>query len=185
MEQRVKERLTGAIVLVALVVIVVPELLTGPRRPPAAGPATRSVTLELGEDAHRVPQAPAPVASAAASVSPAPTLDAPAAPVTAPPAPPAQDKPSAAPNAPPEPEVEANAGGWMVQLGSFERRDNAQRLVQELRHKGYTAFQSEFHGSGRVLYRVRVGPEQDRARAEALAARLVREGHPGKVTAQP
>jgi len=185
MEQRVKERLTGAIVLVAIVVIVVPELLTGPRHAPAAGGATRIVTLELGEDAHRAPLAPAPVASAAASVTPAPAVAAPAAPVADPPAAPAQDTPSAASSQPPEPEAAANAGGWVVQLGSFERRDNAQRLVQELRHKGYTAFASEFHGSTRVLFRVRVGPEQDRARAEALAARLAREGHPGKVTAQP
>ena len=182
MEQRVKERLTGAIVLVAIVVIVVPELLTGPRRPSAPEAATRSVTLELGEEAHRVPQAPTPVATASARVDPAPAAAAPAAP---PAAAPAQEKPATASPAPPEPEAAANAGGWVVQLGSFERRDNAQRLVQELRHKGYTAFESEFHGSTRVLYRVRVGPEQDRARAEALAARLVREGHPGTVTAQP
>ena len=185
MEQRVKERLTGAIVLVAIVVIVVPELLTGPRRPSAPEAATRSVTLELGEDAHRAPQPPSPVATAAASVSPTPAVTTPPAPVAPPAASPAQEMSATVSPAPAEPEATANAGGWVVQLGSFASRDNAQRLVQELRHKGYTAFESEFHGSTRVLYRVRVGPEQDRARAEALAARLVREGHTVKVTAQP
>jgi DedD protein len=181
MEQRVKERLTGAIVLVAIVVIVVPELLTGPRRSPAPEAATRSVTLELGEEAHRAPQVPAAVATAAASANPAPAAS--SAPPPAADAPPVADTPPAPAPAPPE--AAATAGGWVVQLGSFASRDNAQRLVQELRHKGYTAFASEFHGSARVLYRVRVGPEQDRAHAEVVAARLAREGHPGKVTAQP
>jgi cell division septation protein DedD len=50
MEQRIKERLVGAVALVAIVVIVVPELLTGPR-PPAAVPAAEAglhtVTIDL------------------------------------------------------------------------------------------------------------------------------------------
>jgi DedD protein len=54
---RVKERLTGAVILVALIVLVVPELLSGPARragqPAAAAdePPLRSVTVELGDEA--------------------------------------------------------------------------------------------------------------------------------------
>ena len=53
MERRVKERLIGATLLVVLIVLVVPEMLSGPRRPSAppltAGlPApTRSVSVDL------------------------------------------------------------------------------------------------------------------------------------------
>jgi DedD protein len=53
MERRVKERLIGATLLVALIVLVVPEMLSGPRQPSAppltAGlPApTRSVSVDL------------------------------------------------------------------------------------------------------------------------------------------
>jgi len=53
MERRVKERLVGATILVALIVLIVPELLSGPKRaalPPLAQdmPAsTRSVTVDL------------------------------------------------------------------------------------------------------------------------------------------
>lgn len=72
-----------------------------------------------------------------------------------------------------------------MQLGSFASRPNAEKLAGELRGDGYTAFVSEFRGSGRVLYRVRVGPEQDRARADALAARLAREGRKGTVAPHP
>ncbi|MBS0396455.1 MAG: SPOR domain-containing protein, partial [Proteobacteria bacterium] len=79
----------------------------------------------------------------------------------------------------------AGAEGWAVQLGSFTSRENAEGLAKGLRAKGYRAFVSEFRGSGRVLYRVRVGPEQDRARAEAVAARLAHDGHHGTVVPQP
>ena len=52
MDTRIKERLVGAIVLVAIVVIVVPELLTGQRSAPtpASAPGTvplRTVTIDL------------------------------------------------------------------------------------------------------------------------------------------
>jgi len=62
-DTRVKERLTGAVILVALVVLVVPELLSGPKRrlasvtAPSELPPMSSYTVELGEEAHR-PLAP-------------------------------------------------------------------------------------------------------------------------------
>ena len=72
-----------------------------------------------------------------------------------------------------------------MQLGSFSRRENAEGLAKSLRGKGYRAFVSEFRGSGKVLYRVRVGPEQDRNRADQVAARLAHDGHKGSVVPQP
>jgi DedD protein len=72
-----------------------------------------------------------------------------------------------------------------VQLGSFASRPNAEKLADELKRGGYSAFVSEFRGSGKVLYRVRVGPEQDRARADALAQRLARDGRKGTVAPHP
>ncbi len=53
MDRRLKERLVGATILVALIVLVVPELLSGPKHPgapPAAGLAaapTRTVSVDL------------------------------------------------------------------------------------------------------------------------------------------
>ncbi len=56
MERRVKERLVGATILVVLVVLIVPELLSGPKRAAVAPPQTvlpgttepiRSVTVDL------------------------------------------------------------------------------------------------------------------------------------------
>src|SRR5437899_4545545 len=65
----VKERLTGAIILVGLIVLLVPEVLTGPVRSapapqgaaPAAGePPLRSYTIDLADESHtRATTAPA------------------------------------------------------------------------------------------------------------------------------
>ncbi len=94
-----KERLTGAAILVALIVLLVPELLRGPVRPVAhAGAATagevplRTVTIKVGDDSHAHgaptaaasgPQQPVPIpadtanAAPAAAAEPAPEAPAP------------------------------------------------------------------------------------------------------------
>ena len=81
-----KDRLTGAVILVVLLVLVVPELLSGPERkvatatvPRSDEPPLRSYTMDLGDDA-RTRRAPASDPAAAA----APTAGAPAAEVTTP-----------------------------------------------------------------------------------------------------
>jgi DedD protein len=85
MDRRVKERLIGASILVALVVLVVPELLSGPKPtgapaatlPAAAPEPIRNVTVDLATskapaDADAEPPAPQPATPApAASVAPA------------------------------------------------------------------------------------------------------------------
>jgi DedD protein len=95
MDRRVKERLIGASILVALIVLVVPELLSGPKSavpsatlaatfPANAPEPTRNVTLDLATskapansevEPAETPGSPATAASAATSgeASPAPT----------------------------------------------------------------------------------------------------------------
>ena len=188
-----KERLTGAILLVALIVLLVPELLTGPVRsaPPVAVPASteepplRSYTITLGEDArtHAAAQpasaAPQPVPAPEALPAPAPA-PAPAAPsenAAPPPAAPAAPAPS--PSAPAAVPGEAS-GAWMVQLGSFSIRANAEHLAQKLKKQGFAASVSQGTG-GRHLYRVRVGPVPDHAAANQLQGKLQAAGHTGAV----
>jgi DedD protein len=57
--------------------------------------------------------------------------------------------------------------------------------VAELQKRRYSAFILEYRASGQVLYRVRVGPEQDRARAEEIAARLAKDGFQPVVARHP
>jgi DedD protein len=99
MEESLKARLIGAAVLVALAVLLIPELLTGRKEAPVAADATagprgtRSFTIELGPQpgqAARSPMtssAPPPAATSAVAAAqgvaqpgPAPTDDAPVAP---------------------------------------------------------------------------------------------------------
>jgi DedD protein len=221
LDVQAKDRLTGAVILVVLLVLVVPELLSGPDPKVAATtaqrsdePPLRSYTMDLG-DTRRAPasdpataaappaavQAPptaAPGASAAVAAAPpakvpvpvvtAPPVAAPA-PVTVPRpavAAPAQE-PAKAPRAavahaaPPA----SSGGGWTVQLGSFASRANAERLVADLKAKGFAAFSTESGSGGRTLYRVRVGPAGDRASAQALGAKLRAAGHAGTLTQHP
>ena len=245
METQVKERLTGAVILVTLFVLLVPELLTGSAKPAAPQPAAASVEPVEGEPAVRTysidlvqggvkqeaqptvesdltakavkkpqdeldtarqlpkpaenspaaelpalqsaatpagekPEAVAPARVAAVAEKPVPVRGAAAAvekpaPVVAPRAA-AQPPASKA-----SPTRVASAGGWAVQLGSFASRENAQRLAKQLEGKGYGAFVLEGGGTSGKLYRVRVGPEPDRAAATALAAKLRSAGHKGSV----
>jgi DedD protein len=190
MEVRVRERLVGALVLVALVVLLVPALLKGPGRPlqTDAAPETRSVEVTLDDGAGPVtddalvpePAAQPPAAAAARPAAPEPpaagpepdaTRDAPAPPRAADPA------PSRA--------VPADAPAWAVQLGAFATREKAEQLVGDLRRRGYAAFVLEYRAGGQVLHRVRVGPEQDRARAAAIADRLRKDGFQPVVAPHP
>lgn len=208
-----KERLTGAIILVALIVLLVPELLTGPVRSAPRGavmapspeePPLRSYTINLADDAHTRstalpasgPEPPAPLASPAAPAAPStpaaqmssPEPEAPGTPSAAksppqpsPAAPPLQGKsvPAGRPGAAPTPSASA-AGAWVVQLGSFASRANAEHLAQEVRARGFPVSVSQA-ASGRRLYRVRVGPVHDRAAASELAGKLRVAGHSGSV----
>jgi cell division protein FtsN len=74
----------------------------------------------------------------------------------------------------------ASTGAYLVQLGSFASRANAERLAQQVHGQGLQV--SVSRGSrGRRLYRVQVGTARDHAAAEQLAARLRALGHDGKV----
>jgi DedD protein len=83
-ERRVKERLIGASILVVLIVLVVPELLSGPKPvPPPAAPvatpeSTRHVTVDLATSKPPAnPDIEAAPGASTASALPAPTLPVP------------------------------------------------------------------------------------------------------------
>ena len=75
----------------------------------------------------------------------------------------------------------ASASGWVVQLGVFASRPNAERLAQELKEKGFRVSVSESPGGGRKLFRVRTGAVVDRTAAQDLAAKLRAAGAAGSV----
>ncbi len=77
------------------------------------------------------------------------------------------------------------AGGrWLVQVGAFNQKDKAERLVANLRSKGFSPVLSSSTHAGSTLYRVRVGPASSREAATSLAGRLAAAGHPGQAVPQ-
>lgn len=209
MDESLKARLIGAAVLVAVAVLLIPELLSGRKtaEPQPADSAeargTRTFTIELnGGSAPGEPQ-PAPVAEAPAP-APVAVAEQPAAePAGAAPAeleteplpePVAPREPPAVAKAPPaipdKPPVETatvpaaeTRGGWAVQVGAFGSATAAQRLVTDLQGAGYRAYVSPVTRSGKTLHRVRVGPEAARDDANRLAERLKGRGLPTAVVA--
>jgi DedD protein len=218
MDSRAKQRLTGAVILVALFVLLVPELLTGPRTSNGHGapaeeglrrytidlnatspgstavspaevtlPPVASVPVNPDRAQPGEPAAAPPATSESEIEDPAasgPSQPAPAS--TAREARPQAHPPPVARSAPPQPSAAAAPpavpkGSFVVQLGSFGSRDNADRLVRDMNAKGFNTFIAPITTNGRELYRVRVGPTRDRASAEALAARLKRAGQSGSI----
>lgn len=68
--------------------------------------------------------------------------------------------------------ADVGLSAWIVQLGSFSSEENAQSLKVKLREAGYPAFVEPINKSGQSSYRVRVGPEIKRSDAELLLQQL-------------
>ena len=181
MQDHLRERLTGAAILVVVVVLLVPELFHG--RPvadsgastgPAAGPPLRSYTIDLRDTAGSQPPAvaspdvPAAPVVASGTATPAPSPAAAAAPAAG------KAPPAAASAAPSSPQGNAPQSGWIVQVGSFARRDYAERMVKDLGAKGFVV---EVAGpDDRGLFRVRSAPRAERAAAIALKQKMQASG---------
>jgi cell division septation protein DedD len=212
MERRAKERLIGASILVVLIVLVVPELLSGPKptasapqpqRLPAAPSAPepiRNVTVDLAtskapttaetDSAPAPPEATLQPASAATVPAPEPESEAPAA-APAPPAvsgPPVSgplDSQAASPisKAGSAHGEVSRSPSWSVQLGSFASRANADNLVHRLKAQGFAAYILTGGSGAATRHRVRVGPLADRGAAERSAAKLKTLGHSSSLVA--
>jgi DedD protein len=119
METRLKERLTGAAILVALIVLVVPELFHG-QRPDAAsntssggeGPPLRSYTIDLSNGpARKAPLQSTESTSESAAGAPGAATSGAATPgVTTPVAPPPVAPPPVAPTVAPTPAITTGSG---------------------------------------------------------------------------
>jgi DedD protein len=157
-----------------------------PQTNPASSTAQRDTALEAPQPAASRKSGTAEKATAAEQVAPGerPTAakpvaaQRPSAPEKNPARYAAAERPAALPASA---EKATSAAGWMVQLGVFASRANADHLMQELKGKGFHTSVSESTGGGRTLWRVRAGPVSERAAADQLNARLRLAGHAGAV----
>ncbi|MCD9572161.1 SPOR domain-containing protein [Pseudomonas protegens] len=194
-----KQRMVGALVLVALAVIFLPMLFSRedeqrhvtvdvPSAPQAAAmPQVQVEPVVVPEpqvlpegsvpaDEHEpvVQQAPSTPIAPAPVVAPAPTVASKPAPVAKPaPAPvPPQPVASAKPDTS-QSRVDANglSVSWSVQLASLSSRESAENLQKTLRSQGYNAYIRSAEGKNRVF----VGPLIERAEADRLRDLLGRQ----------
>ena len=118
----------------------------------AATPVLAPDTAAAAASAEKTTQETAPEAPKSATV---------AAPAPAPA--PAKPKP-----------VPKGVGSWVVQVAALGTPEAAARLEGKLRAQGLPAFVERLDGTKRTLWRVRVGPEVERGRADAMAAEVKR-----------
>ncbi|MGG7674535.1 SPOR domain-containing protein [Pseudomonas sp. WC2] len=198
LDKAYKQRMVGALVLVALAVIFLPMLFSrqdeqrqvtveAPASPQApAMPQIQMETVAVPEP-QALPQEPVPTDDEVAedTAPAAPVAATPAAPImiTKPAAPPAVAKSIPAPAQPiaaasskpdtTQSRVDANglSVSWSVQLASLSSRASAESLQKTLRSQGYNAYIRSADGKNRVF----VGPLIERAEADRLRDLLGRQ----------
>lgn len=187
LDKGLKQRVVGALVLLALAVIFLPMLFSredemrqvvveAPVMPkPPAMPSVEVQPTEVPEpqadDVDAAPQPEvAPTPSAPIASAPAPVQ--PAQPVALAPKPAAPVQQAAQAPAVPAPAQRLDASNlpvsWSVQLASLSNRARADELQKSLRSQGYNAYVRSFDGMNRVF----VGPVVERAEADRLRDQL-------------
>jgi len=184
LDNKFKQRMVGALVLIALAVIFLPMLFTredemrevrveAPVAPQApAAPQVKVEPVPVPEP-QILPQEPVPgdaevagqpVQPPSTPIAAAPVQQAPAAKPTTP--------AKVTPTAPAKPAAETASRvdpnglpvSWSIQLASLSNRANADALQKDLRTQGFNAYVRSSEGKNRVF----VGPLVQRAEAERL-----------------
>lgn len=193
LDKGLKQRIIGALVLLALAVIFVPMLFNreesgrqvaveAPPMPETPSAPTIEMQPTPVPEPEPVPENYEIIEEGASETAPviaetpiAPTVQAPEPPAAVAPAPapsPAPATPAAEPAkpAPAEPRLDANSlpVSWSIQLASLSNRENAEALQKKLRSQGYNAYVRSADGLNRVF----VGPLVERNEATRLRDQL-------------
>jgi DedD protein len=113
--------------------------------------------------------APAQAAPKPAAVAAPAAETAKAMPVPKPAEPTQNPRPATKPSASDKSEL---ASAWVIQAGSFTNEDKAKALAEKLRQSKFAAFVEAVHGDSGSIYRVQVGPELERGRAEQIQRQM-------------
>lgn len=213
MNQRLKQRLIGAVVLVALAVIFVPMFLSGPVprdgvdvplaippqpqvNPPATTTAPGTAQSEQAplltdtqpvdpprSNEQRTQVDSEPVRAEHVEQEQPPVRSQP---TIAAPTPAPSSAPAPTPPAPPVKQAPAELATWTVQVASFSDQSRALTMRDQLRKKGYPAYVESAKAANQQVFRVRVGPMAKRDAAEAMLTKLAKaEKLQGQVRPHP
>ncbi|WP_285259623.1 SPOR domain-containing protein [Halopseudomonas bauzanensis] len=189
MDEGLKQRIIGALVLIVAAVVFLPMLLSGQDEteqvqvdvpePPVLDEReiAAAVPPSLPEPAP-VPEIPQSAAESAeesavtplpdtASIEPVPVVTEPVAPV-------AEPAPEPAPAEQPAAPAPTTSGGWVIQQASFSSVENAEGFRKTLAGQGYNAYTRSAQTDGKTIVRVYVGPLESREAAARVRDELQR-----------
>jgi len=148
---------------------VVPPTVNPPLETPTPAPKESAAGAAAGAPGQRKPREETGQAKKAAPAAALPT--------SARPASSAATKPAAPATATPPPGVEVGSA-YTVQVAASRNQQDAEKLVKELKARGYAVFivTPEFAHANDNLFRIQVGPFATRAEAEQVRAKIAKEG---------
>lgn len=200
MDDGLKQRVVGAVIVIALAVIFIPKVLHGPVLqseplgtviPPTPSIADINVNPEYGINAQQIQQQVESVRkrqradavedqqnAVDSAENEAPRLGETnsSAESQIEPEPALSPAPSPASGAPAADVAKSKspAGAWTIQLASFSEKNNAVALRDKIRKEGKRAYIERHRMSGEFVYRVFVGPDIRRQDAQNTATELKR-----------
>jgi DedD protein len=166
-----KSKATPVPVKAAPVAAKPPEAPPKKTEPPKAMEAPKPAAQRPEAQPVAAQPKPAPVQATPKPVAvPAPAAEpAKVAPAPKPAEPSPSPKPAARSSSADKPEL---GSAWVIQAGSFTNEDKARALADKLRQSRFSAFVEAVHGDSGSIYRVQVGPELDRGRAEQIQRQM-------------
>lgn len=176
LDRRLKQRMVGALVLLALAAVFLPMLFNRADQPRAVRVEAPPMPAAPAPLQIETPEPDVPEPSLAEAPASAPAVEAAAVavpePVAPPPpavAPPVRSEPVAAPAS--RLDGDGLPLSWSVQLVSLSNAARAQELQQRLRQQGHNAYIRSVDGMQRVF----VGPLLDKSEAQRLAQEIGRQ----------
>lgn len=157
MEHELKQRLVGAVVITAIAAIFVPMLFDDPidesgkliaeLKLPEQSVASLDTTENLPKNIDDIANLPATAA-----------------------------------NKPIEKEIPALSSNldmerWFIQVGNFGQEENAVLLQNKIKQQGFPVTISKISGDAGLVYKVRIGPELDRERAEKMKEQIYKKNN--------
>ena len=158
MDQQLKERLIGIIVLVLFAVIFMPMFFTGTNDSILKNKENVSISKESEFISKLKPMTDTVTDSNTENIELAPVVEESLAPVV-------EEIPFN------QEMLKTNAVGqmnWVVQVGSFSSKDNAEKLNQKVKKAGFRSFVNPITQNSKIMHQVCLGPEYDETDAKNL-----------------
>lgn len=164
MASQLQNRIVGSVILIALAVIILPELFDGKQQQQQE--SFESIPLQPDIEVAEVPVRAVPEAELPASLEDVETLE-----LSADDAP--EIAAEASPKQPSSPTNESlQQPGWVIQLGVFKNQASVERLVKQLREAGYPAYQEVVQTADGERTKLLVGPGLVKSELEADLPKL-------------